>query len=136
MDKAIEKTRARKKDARLIRDLLIGVIDIFNMLTSVYVFRSTINWPRIIHDAETLNRLNIIMLTKLVEIQLNLSQKLLPSIGVVYTYNILSNISGWRIIQHDPIFKKFNLEKEKSHVIEKIGLERLYRDPYHKVLLS
>jgi hypothetical protein len=133
MDEAMKKVS--KKDVQLTRDLLVGVIDLFHMLTSAYLFRSTINWPLIIHDAETLNELNRIMLTKFVEIQSSISQKLAPSLGILRTYDLLQNISGSRILQYDQIFKKFNLEKEKSQVIGEIHLERLYGNP-PKVLPS
>jgi len=134
VDKAMKKVR--KKDVQLTRDLSEAVIDIFHMLTSAYLFRSTINWPRIIHDVETLNELNRIMLAKFVEIQSNLSQKLVPSLGILQTYDLLKNISGWRLIQYHPIFKKFNLEKENSQVIGEIHLERLYGIPDRNVLPS
>jgi hypothetical protein len=119
------------------RNLLAGVIDIFHMLTNAYLFRSIINWPRVIHDVETLNKLYTITLTKMVEIQSNLSLRLGPSLGILPTYNMFTKeCSPARIIQYNPTFRKFNIEKEVDQVIGEIRLERLYGVPDRKVFPS
>jgi hypothetical protein len=131
--KKVKEKETKKEDAC---DLLTAVIDIFHMLTDAYLFRSTINWPRIIHDVETLNRLNTSMLTKIVEIQSELYKILSPSLGVLKTYDMFSNISGARIIKYNSTFRKFDIENEISQVMGEIGLEKLYGNPDRGVLPS
>jgi hypothetical protein len=135
--KTVKKIKKIESEAGEKQDLLIGVIEIFHMFTSAYLFRSTIIWPGKIHDVNNLNRLNTSMLAKFTEIQAESYQILKPSLGILPILTLFDRAWSYtRLYKYTPIFKKFGIENEAKQAINKIDIGRLYGNPERGVLPS
>ena len=142
----IKKVKNKKSHSESSEDspfvLVLDAINIFHTLVIAYLFRAIVNWPNIIHDTETLNKLYAIILTKIVNIQSNLSQTLMSledrkGFSFLPMYIWFNRMcSHERLAEYLINFKKFNMEEELTHVLKELHLEQLYGSRDGKVFPS